>query len=212
MDIARTQHLIVFTRYPEPGRVKTRLAPALGAVGAATLQRQLTEHILQISQAFVQAHGADLTVYFTGGPVGRMQQVFGAGFRYQPQASGDLGRRMFLAGADCLQSGSNRVVLMGSDCPGITAATLEEAFLALGDHDLVLGPARDGGYYLIGLKALHPELFQGIAWGTGVVLEETRRRAERSGLQVALLETLTDIDRPEDLPVWEHINQQAVYE
>lgn len=209
MKISKTRHLVVFARYPKPGRVKTRLMPALGARGAAALQRQLTRHILRVAQAFVRTREAQLTVCFTGGPVSRMEQVFGAGFTYHPQVEGDLGHRMFTAGADCLQAGSSQVVLIGSDCPGITGATLAGAFQALADNDLVLGPAMDGGYYLIGFKALHPQLFQGIAWGTATVLADTRKRAATSGLQVALLEPLSDIDRPEDLRFWENTPRQA---
>lgn len=209
MSFAQTPHLIVFTRYPEPGQVKTRLIPALGAEGAARLQEELTRHILKIAQRFAATHDIGLTVFFTGSSASRMQQMFGAGFTYQAQAAGDLGRRMFAAGADCLQWGSDRVVLIGSDCPEITAAILAQAFVALADHDLVLGPATDGGYYLIGVKALQPELFQGISWGTARVLRQTRQRAEELGLQVVLLAPLTDIDRPADLSVWEKIRQQV---
>ena len=118
---------------------------------------------------------------------------------------------MFSAFADSLGQGRRRVVLIGSDCPEITAPVLSSAFSLLTAHDLVLGPARDGGYYLIGLTAPYPELFQDMPWGTDAVLAQTQIRAARLGLRTALLEPLTDIDRPEDLPVWENITRQVGY-
>ncbi len=138
-----------------------------------------------------------------------MQQLFGAEFCYQPQSEGDLGQRMLSAFVASLSQGRRRVVLIGSDCPEITAPILSSAFALLTDHDLVLGPARDGGYYLIGLTAPYPELFQDMPWGTAAVLTKTQTKAARLGLKTALLEPLTDIDRPEDLPVWEKIAQST---
>ena len=195
--------LLLFTRYPEPGKVKTRLIPALGRAGAASLHQRLTAHILRSAKAFTEAGHMDFIVCFDGGYVRPMQQLFGEQYRYQPQSPGDLGRRMGSAFAAELKKGRRRVVLIGSDCPGISAPILSSAFALLTDHDLVLGPATDGGYYLIGLRAPHPELFFDMPWGTAEVLVKTRATAARLGLRTALLKSLTDIDRPEDLPVWE---------
>jgi uncharacterized protein len=204
--------LLLFTRYPEPGKVKTRLIPALGAEGAANVQQSLTVHILQLARAFTLASTTDLIVCFDGSQVRQMQHLFGAEFCYLPQSPGDLGQRMFSALAEALRQGRRRVVLMGSDCPEITAQILSSAFSQLALDDLVLGPARDGGYYLIGLTAPYPELFQDLPWGTDEVLALTQTRAAQLGLKTALLEPLTDIDRPEDLPGWEKITRQAGYE
>ncbi len=99
---------------------------------------------------------------------------------------------------------ASAAVIIGTDCPGLDARTLEEAFDSLHSHDVVLGPARDGGYYLIGLRASAPVLFQNMAWGTEVVLEETLRRAEAMGLTVHRLGVLDDVDVPADLTVWRH--------
>jgi rSAM/selenodomain-associated transferase 1 len=96
----------------------------------------------------------------------------------------------------------NSVVLIGIDCPDLNAKLMSEAFQALNHHDLVLGPARDGGYYLIGLNKLIPELFRDINWSTEVVLQQTKNIAHKLDLAVAYLPTLSDIDRPEDLSVW----------
>ena len=108
--------------------------------------------------------------------------------------------------ADSLELGRRRVVLIGSDCPGISEKVLNTAFSHLHYYDLVLGPAIDGGYYLIGLTEPVPELFRDVPWGTSEVLAITLIRAARLGLRTILLEPLTDIDRPADLPVWEKIN------
>ena len=194
--------LLLFTRFPEPGKVKTRLIPALGAEGAASLHRHLTAHILQIIRDFVKTNNTDLIICFAGAHVQGMRQTFGSDYQYQTQAEGDLGHRMSVAFADSLAQGRRRVVLIGSDCPGITAKVLDSAFSHLSHYDLVLGPATDGGYYLIGLSAPSPELFQDLPWGTVDVLALTLARAAGLGLRTILLEPLPDIDRPEDLPVW----------
>ncbi len=201
--------LILFTRYPEPGKVKTRLIPVLGAVGAANLHQRLTAHIMHLAKTFAGATNTDFIVCFDGFHVHQMQQLFGEEFCYQPQSKGDLGQRMSRTFAASLRQGRRRVVLIGSDCPEISGQVLGSAFSLLTDHDLVLGPARDGGYYLIGLRTPYPQLFQDMPWGTAAVLAKTQTKAARLGLRTALLKPLTDIDRPEDLAVWDQITHQA---
>jgi len=195
-----TGTLLIFTRYPVPGRVKTRLIPALGPEGAAQLMARLTAHTLSRAQTFANRHRLSLVVYYDGGSISRMRDWFGPHLRYRPQISGDLGQRLRAALAETLAAGPQPVVIIGSDCPDLSAAILAAAFQQLADHDLILGPALDGGYYLIGLKALHPELFQHIAWGTDQVLAQTQAKAFGLGLRTALLPVLRDIDRPADLP------------
>jgi uncharacterized protein len=205
--LTETNHLIVFTRYPEVGKTKTRLIPALGAAGAAALQRQMTEFTLkQVEKLAQQQDGLNslsVEIRFAGGDRSLMQDWLGSRWSYQPQATGDLGERMRLAFQSAFGTGSKRVVTIGIDCPELDAATLAQAFLALQEHDLVLGPATDGGYYLIGLRSLIPELFSGIDWGTDQVFRQTIAVAEAKGLAIATLTPLTDVDRPEDLPIWE---------
>ncbi|TVS11466.1 MAG: DUF2064 domain-containing protein, partial [Planctomycetaceae bacterium] len=104
--------------------------------------------------------------------------------------------------AEAFAAGADRVIVVGTDCPGITSALAEQAFERLATADLVVGPATDGGYYLLGLTRPISELFTGIAWGKETVLRETQQRAEQLGLAVCLLTPLSDVDRPEDLPVW----------
>jgi len=210
MDARRRPHgsrardrLIVFTRYPEPGKTKTRLIPALGPAGAADLQRQMTEHLLERAARLAGHRKVRIEVRFAGGSEDLVRQWLGSDPTCREQGPGDLGRRMLRAFREAFAAGAARAVIVGTDCPGITAALLEKAFDQLGRHDLVLGPAEDGGYYLIGLRRPVRQLFEGMAWGTDKVLRETLFAAERLGLSVALLEPLADVDRPEDLPVWE---------
>ncbi len=198
--LPRRGALLLFTRYPTPGRVKTRLIPALGPKAAAALMHRLTAHTLRQAQALASSHPIALVVFYAGGSLPQMQALFGPDLCYRPQVTGDLGTRLLAALTDSLAAGPQPVVIIGSDCPELSPRILSAAFALLLDHDLVLGPALDGGYYLIGLNALHPELFQGIPWGSEQVLAATLSRARQLGLKIHLLPTLRDIDRPEDLP------------
>jgi hypothetical protein len=191
--------LIIFTRYPEPGKTKTRLIPALGAEGAATLQRQMTEHTLDQVKELQAKRLVSVEVYFVGGNQQLMQSWLGTSVIYRQQGDGDLGRRMAIAFQTALEAGKQRVVVIGTDCPDLKAEVMVKAFHALEQHDLVLGPAQDGGYYLIGLCRLIPELFTGISWSTAEVLQQTMSIAQRLELAVAYLPRLSDVDRPEDL-------------
>ncbi len=210
--------LIVFTRYPEPGKVKTRMIPALGRVGAAELHRAMTEHTVATVGSFhaMQAqamHPVRVSVSVAGGDTTehqdllllQMGQWLGEGMEYQIQVGDDLGQRMLNAFCDALQ-GADRAVIIGTDCPGITPMLLADAFARLHSHDIVLGPATDGGYYLIGLRQVVEDLFVGIAWGTDQVFVTTVAIAEAHNLTIARLPVLSDVDRPEDMAVWESIN------
>ncbi|MGA9382374.1 MAG: TIGR04282 family arsenosugar biosynthesis glycosyltransferase [Phormidium sp.] len=198
--------LIVFTRYPEPGKTKTRLIPVLGAEGAANLHRQLTETVItqvkELQDVLIEVH-------FTGGNQQLMQAWLGENLTYKQQSEGDLGRRMTTAFQTAFNNGIEKVVIIGSDCPALQSQLIEEAFAALFQHELVLGPATDGGYYLIGLKRLIPELFTGVNWGTSEVLHQTVEIAESLKLTVAYLTTLSDVDRPEDLEILDFKPQHA---
>jgi uncharacterized protein len=185
------RHLILFARYPVPGTTKTRLVPALGAAAAALLAKTLTEFAL----AQARACGCPLTVYGTGASVEQLEQWLGASCELQP--TGDLGERMASALAQTYARGARRTLLIGSDCPGITPQLLANGFEALRHHDVVLGPATDGGYYLIGMRAPQPQLFAQMQWSHSAVLAQTLARLE--GLTHILLPVLSDIDTPEDL-------------
>ena len=201
--------LIVFTRRPEPGRSKTRLIPVLGADGAADLQRQMTLHTVAHAREVARREPIALEVRFADGTADPMREWLGGGMDYFPQGEGDLGARMEGAFRDAFSRGAERVVLVGTDCPGLEAPVMRAAFAALRRKEVVLGPATDGGYWLIGLRRPAPELFTDMPWSTGSVFERTRDRARSLGLSVHFLETLPDVDRPEDLPVWEEARKRS---
>lgn len=192
--------LQVFTRHPEPGTTKTRLIPALGPQGAADLQRAMTDHILNVARYWKGKHaGNAVDVRFASGSVESMESMFGADITYIPQQGGDLGERLNQAMQAAFANGAGSVVTIGADCPAIDSNTIQQAFDALRDHELVLGPASDGGYYLIGLNRPRPELFTSIDWGTEQVLAQTVKIARELGLSVTTLDEKTDIDEAADL-------------
>ncbi|MEH1975962.1 MAG: TIGR04282 family arsenosugar biosynthesis glycosyltransferase [Nostoc sp.] len=197
------QHLIIFTRYPEPGKTKTRLIPVLGNVGAANLQREMTEHTIFQVQELQKAVAISVEVRFAGGDSQLMQDWLGLDLLYQSQGEGDLGLRMARSLFDAFQSGRKKVIIIGTDCPGLNAQILATAFDKLQTFDLVLGPAIDGGYYLIGLRQPILELFVNIEWGTAQVFQKTVDIAHKLNLLHVNLLPLADVDRPEDLPIWE---------
>ncbi|NWF57999.1 MAG: TIGR04282 family arsenosugar biosynthesis glycosyltransferase [Fischerella sp.] len=201
-EIAK-QHLIIFTRYPEPGKTKTRLIAVLGTESAAELQRQMTEHTLFQVQQLQKTTAVSVEVRFAGGNIELMQNWLGTDLVYQSQGEGDLGKRMERSLLNAFVAGAQYVVIIGTDCPGVNAQILAKAFVELQKCDLVLGPAIDGGYYLIGLRRLVPELFININWGTAQVLQQTVDIAHQLNLSIVYLPTLADVDRPEDLLIWE---------
>jgi uncharacterized protein len=191
--------LIIFTRYPELGKVKTRLIPALGAAGAMALHQRMAEQTLAQARAFRAQQPCQIEVWFVGGSIAQMQAWLGDDVTFQPQPEGDLGDRMRLAFQAAFRNGHTAVTLVGTDCPALSVEGITQSFAALQHQPLSLGPAQDGGYYLIGLQYLIPELFYGIAWSTAAVLQDTLRIADRLSIIPALLPILRDIDVPEDL-------------
>ena len=193
--------LLVFTRFPDPGKVKTRLIPAFGPEGAARLQFLMTRHLLH--QVRELPSGVRVEVHHDGGTPGLMSALFGEDVNPVPQTGQGLGSRMALALRRGLDQGAGRAVLVGSDCPSIDVRLLNRAFAELRSHDVVLGPAADGGYYLVGLNSRISgrlgALFTGIDWGSDRVLTQTRHKAAEQGWTVAQVETLPDIDHPGDV-------------
>lgn len=193
--------LIVFTRYPEPGKAKTRLIPVLGAEGAAKLHRQMTENAIAQAKQLQSFHSLSVEVHFTGGSFLLMQEWLGHEITYRQQAEGDIGFRMASAFQTTFNNNIDNVIIIGSDCPTLNYQILSEAFQALHQHDLVLGPATDGGYYLIGLRHFIPELFTDISWSTSEVFQQTVEIAGKLNLAATYLTELSDVDRPEDLSI-----------
>lgn len=214
------RRLIVFTRYPQPGRVKTRLIPALGASGAAKLHSVLTERTLATAQQLCRDRRVEVEIRYSDADWRRVYRWLdvrpadgstdlaraagtlpsGSPVRLRPQSGADLGARMHDAFVEAHHDGCQAIII-GTDVPGLTITHLGDAIDALAWHDLVIGPATDGGYYLIGLRSPRPDLFADMPWGTDDVLTRTLDRARSSRLDVHLVGQLSDIDRPEDLPL-----------
>lgn len=205
--MSRRRRLILFTRFPVSGRAKTRLVPALGPEGAAGLQRRLTLRTVRAARAAAEMSDFQIEVRFDGGAEGAIRDWLGDGPLYREQGEGDLGERMRRAFETGFREGASAVVVIGADCPELTPALLNEAFGQLCLNPVVLGPATDGGYYLLGLRELVPQLFSRITWGTDTVLASSLAVLERANLAPYLLPRLSDIDRPEDLPCWQRIVQ-----
>ena len=182
--------LSIFARLPVPGKVKTRLIPALGEEGAARLYARLLAQTVEVARE----SGLDFELRVTGGEVAAFHALFGSDVAVVNQGEGDLGAKMARVEAPAL--------LIGSDCPSVTAPLLRAAAGALEDRRVVLGPANDGGYYLIGFSEPVPYLFDAMEWSTPSVLPETLRRLAERGMGPAVLPELADIDTAEDLAQW----------
>jgi uncharacterized protein len=191
------KRLAVFARAPEPGRVKTRLSPALPPDLACDLYRAMLRDTFE---ATTEAHADERYVYWAEQKSSVSAPTDGLQVRVQQGA--DLGARLDHAFGELLRALDDRVVIMGADCPGLDAAALRSAFEALESRDLVLGPTRDGGYYLVGLRRPAPQIFRGIAWSTEQVLDQTLERARDAKLTIAALDELEDLDTPEALVRW----------
>lgn len=188
--------LMIFAKAPVAGAAKTRLSPALGEQGAADLHARLTGRILHTA---VTANLAPVEIWCSPDCSHPFFQAITAKVGRQVQYGHDLGDRM----ANAFDSALGRhpyAVLVGTDCPAMTPDYLARAFALLDDGaDAVLGPAEDGGYLLIGLRRKDKRLFEGLTWGTDSVLDETRQRLRALGWRWQELETLWDVDRPEDV-------------
>ena len=182
--------LIIFVRTPELGKVKTRLAVGIGDSAALKVYQRL---LARTQKLITQLTDIDVFVYHTP----EIQEW--AGVENKIQTQGDLGERMFSAFESVKKIGYERIVLIGSDCWDLELKHLNQAFELLKDKSLVLGPAKDGGYYLIGTTNPEVILFTGISWSTDLVLEATLEKAKRNSISYDLLETLSDIDFKEDL-------------
>jgi rSAM/selenodomain-associated transferase 1 len=189
--------LVVFVKEPRSGTVKTRLAAAVGPEAAAGLYRTLVETVLEATTPMPGDY--ERLVFFDPPEARRALRQWLPGVSLRAQAAGDLGERLADAFARAFGRGATRVVIVGSDAPGLTRVTALRAFAALGEADVVLGPADDGGYYLVGLRAPHPELVRDIDWSTPAVLQQTLERAASARLVVRQLERLRDVDTLADL-------------
>jgi len=194
--------LIVVAKKPVPGRTKTRLCPPLTPQAAADFYRCLLLDTLALVN---RLKIADSSVAFTpDGACPYFRSLAPSGFRLVPQRGVDLGERLANALDHHFRLGYQRVVIMNSDGPTLPLGCLEEAFAGLDRADVTLGPGHDGGYYLIGMERLHPDLFEGIAWSTEQVIPQTLAICRRLGLSVHQLPEWYDVDVGEDLARLRH--------
>lgn len=192
--------LLVFVRAPQRGRVKTRLAAAIGDGAALRVYRRLAEHTLAVARALV-TEDVEVRVHYAPGGAGEaVRGWLGDGPVYLPQAEGDLGVRMRDAFERAFADGAERVVIVGSDLPELSAPLLRRAFGLLEGCAAVIGPTRDGGYYLLGLRGMIGGVFDGIEWSTPAVLAATLDRLRAADADPVMLPVLADVDTVEDLP------------
>lgn len=190
------RRLLIFLKEPRPGFVKTRLARAVGPEAASEVARACAERLLERLRPFQK----EAAVYVTPPEaIPRVQAWIGGSWTVRAQRGGTLGVRLHRAAQEALKEGARQVLLIGTDSPWLAPEDVERAFRALDSSDMVLGPAEDGGYYLLGVRGDWPALFRGIVWGTEQVSLQTLARAGRLALSVRLLPTGYDVDRYEDL-------------
>jgi len=203
--------LVVMTRFPESGVVKTRLAPVLGEAGALELHRELARHCIRRMHAAALSGAVDVEVHVDGASSARTRRWLGRKIEVRAQSLGDLGDRLGHAALSAIADGAPAVVLVGSDAPDLGGSHVRAALEMLKTCDVVLGPATDGGYYLVGLnRAEAPRaisaLFESpIPWGSSDVLTRTLDALRAGGLRVGRLEELSDVDRPADLAIWKRV-------
>jgi hypothetical protein len=192
--VAGRAAIAVFLRVPEIGQVKTRIARTMGSAAALEIYESLLGQVLQVMR------GRN-NVYLAYTPAEKSDWVRGRmlpGWNCLPQPDGDLGEKMLGISSALFARGAGKVLLVGSDCPYLTNDDLDAAEAMLDEKRLVLGPSSDGGYWLIGMNRLMPELFSGIQWSTSGVLEQTLAKARSIGVEPALLRILSDIDEEQD--------------
>lgn len=190
--------LLIFAKNPRAGEVKTRLGNKLGQDKAVAVYRKLIQYT--VSQVKPLRFNKKLW-YGNEVPATDLWDEISPERELQP--AGDLGFKMSFAFRQAFRRGAQKVIIIGSDCPGLSTAILQEAETALNYSDLVLGPAEDGGYYLLGMSDYYP-LFDDIAWSTHSVARTTLGMAQKQDLSHFLLPTLTDLDTPEDLAKFPH--------
>ena len=196
--------LLIFVKKPETGKVKTRLAATVGDEKALQIYLQLLERTQEITQSLPCAK----TIYYT--PEIVEKDIFDIK-HYQKalQSEGDLGQRMQNAFAAAFSQGYKKVCIIGSDCFELDTHILEEAFAQLDKEDVVIGPARDGGYYLLGMRKMHVPFFQNKKWSTSSVLSDTLNDLKKTHLSFSLLPELTDVDEEEDLIILQQSSEKS---
>jgi rSAM/selenodomain-associated transferase 1 len=187
-------NIIVLFKNPIEGKVKTRLGATIGDEKALMVYLELLEHTFKVARSVA---GAQIHLFFSDFIDTRLQHIGSEDGLYL-QSKGTLGQKMIHAFETVHDSG-DKTIIIGSDCPGLTPEIIEQAFSSLAHFSIVLGPANDGGYYLLGLNEPDEGLFEGIRWSTDQVMKQTYQKAIQSGKSVKLLIALSDVDTEDDL-------------
>ncbi|MDA8433254.1 MAG: TIGR04282 family arsenosugar biosynthesis glycosyltransferase [Nitrospiraceae bacterium] len=193
----RKEMLGLIAKYPEPGLVKTRLAREVGGARAARICRLIAEMVFR--RTAPEAGGYDRVIFCDAISERALFETWLPGEKLLSQRGGDIGAIMKNALEDLFAAGAERAVIAGVDVPWLERRIVRSAFTLLGKKDVVIGPALDGGYYLIGMTTVHSALFHDIPWSAEGVFKETVRAVERLGLRYGTLETLSDVDCVEDI-------------
>jgi len=186
--------LVIFAKAPDIHTVKTRLKGCLTDAERLNLYVSLMENTIRLSR---KIQGITPFISYTPSKGGSYFERYN--LPMFSQKGSDLGERMYHALVHVISLGYQKAVIVGTDIPEIDEGIISDAFIFLDESDMVLGPAKDGGYYLIGVKEANQNVFQNIDWSTDMVFKQTLKKAEEEGLVVSLLKILSDIDRPEDL-------------
>lgn len=196
-------HLLFFTRYPQAGAVKARLAAEIGEASALAAHNAMTQYCLAAADAAATTIGASLLVLTTGASQTEAAAWLGTRHRYVDQGEGDLGDRVARGLHHSVERNAERILVVGSDCPALTSDIIVAGLHVLTSYDVALGPAADGGFYLLGIKAdLAPRLSSLLAdlpWGTDCARSALERNAMRRGIRIGRLPLLSDVDRLADI-------------
>jgi len=194
--------LIIFVKNEEVGKVKTRLAESIGDRKALQVYQGLVKHTHSVTLPLKVNKEVWYSIEV------EHDDVWSKGhFKKKVQMGSDLGHKMAYAFEDAFQNGATKVAIIGSDNAEITSDVLEKAFIKLDETDIVIGPAKDGGYYLLGMNRYHPQLFEGVEWSTEEVLQTTINIIEQLGLTYTKLKPLNDVDTIED---WVEVKDQLM--
>jgi rSAM/selenodomain-associated transferase 2/rSAM/selenodomain-associated transferase 1 len=205
-----TSKLIIFTKYPRPGRVKTRFIPKLGETDATLLQKKMVSHTMNWARALCETKNISLEIRYDGAQRQEVKDWLGPDLDYAVQGNGNLGDRMARAFQDGFEKGASRIILAGTDIPQLNMPLIKMAFSSLKNRDMVIIPTKDGGYCLLGLRFMVPDLFKSMAWGMDSVFRITMQRAEENSLDAEVFAALRDVDTPADLCIWQRVQRKSI--
>ena len=188
------QALLIFTKNPEAGKVKTRLAATMGNDAALAIYHQLLLHTVSVTEYLLVEKFVFYSNFIEQEDVWNSKR-----YHKEVQQGADLGERMKNAFTSAFRKGYDKIVIIGTDCPDLNAGIIMNAFVYLQSHDVVIGPAEDGGYYLLGMKQLYSDLFENLQWSTIAVFNDTLKICDELELTYQLLPVLNDIDEEKDL-------------